>query len=151
MGNIFRELESFEKSIDYYKKAIDINPNSIDAYINLSISLNKNGNLKEAISYCERAIEKNPKNIMALNNLGQYHQEIGNEDLSIIYYKKALEIKPTNLRSRWLLMNTFPIIYQKFEHINYFKKHFEKNLKTIEDLLNKNNVFEKKQILSAFL
>ena len=149
LGNIYRELGNFNKSIDLYKKAIDINPNSIDAHINLSISLNKNGNLEEAIKWCKKAIEKDPTNVSALNNLGKYHHEIGNEDLSIVYYKKALEIKPTNLRSRWLLMNTFPIIYKNFEQIDHFKKHFEKNLKVIENLLDENNIFEKKQILDT--
>ena len=39
LGNIFRELGNFERSIDFYKKAIGINPNSVDAHVNLSISL----------------------------------------------------------------------------------------------------------------
>jgi len=149
LGNIYRELGNIKKSIDFYKKAIDINPNSIDAYINLSISLNQNGDFKNAIHYCEKAIEKDPENVAAINNLGKYHQEIGNESLSMLYYKKAIELNPRILRSRWLLMNTFPIIYKNFEQIDYFKKHFEKNLRTIEDLVNKNNIFEKKQILST--
>ena len=149
LGNIYRELGDFEKSINLYKKAISINPNSVSAYINLSISFNKNGNLKEAISYCEKATEKDSKNITALNNLGEYNQEIGNENLSIAYYKKALELEPENLRSKWLLMNTFPIIYKNFEQTNYYKKHFDENLKSFENLVSKNNLFEKEKILNA--
>ena len=149
LGNIYRELGDFEKSINLYKKAISINPNSVSAYINLSISFNKNGNLKEAISYCEKATEKDSKNITALNNLGEYNQEIGNENLSIAYYKKALELEPANLRSKWLLMNTFPIIYKNFEQTNYYKKHFDENLKSFENLVSKNNLFEKEKILNA--
>ena len=149
LGNIFRELGNIKKSIDFYKKAIDINSNSVDAYINLSISLNQNGDLKKAINCCEKALERDPKNIIAINNLGKYHQEIGNEDLSMVYYQKALELKPTNLRSRWLLMNTFPIIYKNFEQIDYFKKHFEKNLRIIEDLVGENNIFTKEQIFTT--
>ena len=149
LGNIYRESGDFEKSINLYKKAIGINPNSVSAYINLSISLNKNGNLKEAITCCEKAREKDPKNITALNNLGEYNQEIGNESLSIVYYKKALELDPGNLRSKWLLMNTFPVIYKNFEQVSYFKKHFEENLRSLEDLVGKNNILKKKQILSA--
>ena len=97
--------------------------------------------LKKAINCCDKAIEIDPKNITAINNLGKYQQEIGNEDLSITCYNKALELKPTDLRTRWLLMNTFPIVYKNFEQINYFRKNFEKNLKTIEDLVNENDVF----------
>ena len=59
-----------------------------------------------------------PKNITAINNLGKYQQEIGNEDLSITCYNKALELKPTDLRTRWLLMNTFPIVYKNFDLIS---------------------------------
>ena len=149
LGNIFRELENFKKSTDYYKKAINLNPNSIDAYLNLSISLYKDGNLEEAIALCENLLKKDPKNIKAINNLGEFNQEIGNEDLSLNYYKKALEIDPKNLRSMWLLMNTFPIIYKDFEQINFYKEHFDKNLNLIENLLNKDFKFTKKQILNA--
>ena len=149
LGNIFRELENFEKSIDFYKKAIDLNPNSIDAYINLSISLNKNGNLEEAISCCKTALKKDSKNIKAINNLGRYSQEIGREDLAITYYNKAIELDPTNLRSRWQLMNTFPIIYKNSDQVNSFKKHFEKNLNIVENFLDKNNSLNNEKILSA--
>ena len=46
-------------------------------------------------------------------------------------------------------MNTFPIIYKNHEQINYFRKHFEENLKVIEDLIDKNNFLKKDQILNA--
>jgi len=151
LGNIYRELGDYIKSIKFYKNAITINPNLVSAFINLSISLNKNGNLKEAISYCEEALKKDPNNVKALNNLGEYNHEIGNEDLSITYYKKALEKEPENLRSKWLMMNTFPIIYKNFEQIESFKKHFEKKLKSLEDFVFKNKTFNNKQILNALL
>ena len=128
LGNIFRDQEDYEKSIDYYKKAIAINPNSIDASINLSISLNKTGKLKEAIILCENILKKDPKNTQALNNLGEYNQEIGDEKLSIDYYKKSLTYEPDNLRSLWLMMNTFPVIYKEENEIKISESHFEKNL-----------------------
>jgi len=149
LGNIFREQGNLKKSIDCYKKAIEINANSSEAYINLSISLNQNGDLKKAIYYCEKAAEIDPNNITAINNLGRYYQEIGNEDLSIKYYKKAVAIKPNLLKSRWLMMNTFPIVYKNFEQLNYFNKHFEENLIEIENLIEKNETFDKDQILST--
>ena len=89
------------------------------------------------------------KNILALNNLGEYNHEIGNENLSISYYNKALEYEPTNLRSKWLLMNTMPIIYKDFEKINYFNEHFEKRLSELEKLFDNDINLEKKQILNA--
>ena len=48
LGNIYRESADYKKSIEFYKNAISIKPNYVSALINLSISLNKNGNLKEA-------------------------------------------------------------------------------------------------------
>jgi len=149
LGNIFREQEDYEKSIDYYKKAIAINPNSIDASINLSISLNKTGKLKEAIILCENILKKDPKNTQALNNLGEYNQEIGDEKLSIDYYKKALTYEPDNLRSLWLMMNTFPVIYKDENEIKISESHFEKNLLLIENILKKDKVFNKDKVLNA--
>ena len=149
LGNIFRDQEDYEKSIDYYKKAIAINPNSIDASINLSISLNKTGKLKEAIILCENILKKDPKNTQALNNLGEYNQEIGDEKLSIDYYKKSLTYEPDNLRSLWLMMNTFPVIYKEENEIKISESHFEKNLLLIENILKKDKVFNKDKVLNA--
>ena len=84
-----------------------------------------------------------------MNNLGEYYQEIGSENLSIINYEQAIKINPKNLRSRWLLMNTFPIIYQDSNQMGNYRKHFENNLNNFEKLLDENIVFDKTNVLNA--
>jgi len=149
LGNIYRELDDIKKSIECYQKAIKINPNSVPAYINLSISLSNNGDIMDAIHYCQKALNKDPKNILALNNLGKYFQEIGKENLSVDCYQKGINIDPTLLKSRWLLMNTFPIIYKDFEQIEFFKKNFEKNIFEIENILNKKINYDKEHLITT--
>ena len=149
LGNIFREKGNIDQSIKYYNKAIEINPNSVDSYINLGISFGKKGDLKKAASCCEIALNIDTKNIAALNNLGKYHQEMGEYNLSIEYLNKAIEINPKHLRSRWLLMNLFPIIYKDYEQIAFFRNHFEEKLNEIENLIKEKIDYNKDQILNA--
>tara|TARA_B100000686_G_C16765586_1_gene961512 strand:- start:15 stop:2141 length:2127 start_codon:yes stop_codon:yes gene_type:complete len=149
LGNIFREKGNIDQSIKFYNKAIEINPNSVDSYVNLSISYEKKGDLKKAVGCCEIALNIDSKNITALNNLGKYHQEMGECDLSAEYLKKAIEINPENLRSRWLLMNIFPIVYKDLEEITFFRNHFEEKLNEIENLVKQKIIYNKEHIISA--
>ena len=46
-------------------------------------------------------------------------------------------------------MNTFPIVYEKFEEIDIYRKKFEENINKIVQLLDLNPQYSKKQIINA--
>lgn len=54
------ESRKFDKSIKYYKKAIELNPKDVDLYNDIGLAFHYTGKSKESIYYLEKGIEKAP-------------------------------------------------------------------------------------------
>ena len=126
-----KELGEYRKAIGCYEKAIQVNPNHVEAHNNLGIVLNELGEHQKAISCCEKAIQIQPNYVNARNNLGLILSELGEHQKAISCCEKAIHIEPNNLTSHWLSMNTFPIIYENLKEINHYRKRFENGIKKI--------------------
>ena len=73
---------------------MEINPNYSEAYNNLGLALQEQGELDQAIQAYHRALEINPNYSEAYNNLGIALKEQENLDDAIQAYHRALEINP---------------------------------------------------------
>jgi len=60
LGVIAGYRGDIEEEIKCYKKAIELNPDSIEAYINLAYAYEKDFNDEEAIKYFKKVIEMDP-------------------------------------------------------------------------------------------
>ena len=69
LGIIHYEEKEYEKSIDYFKKAIDLEPKDSENYNNLALNYQKTGNFQDAIQNFNTAIKINPSSYFH-NNLG---------------------------------------------------------------------------------
>ena len=56
---MLKKKGEFQKAIDCYKKAIQINPNLVQGYINLAKTLDQLDNIYEAKKYYEKALDLN--------------------------------------------------------------------------------------------
>ena len=97
----------------------------------------------------QKAIQINPNHIDAHNNLGVIFTQLGESQKAINCFEKAIKIEPENLTSHWLSMNTFPIMYEDFKEIDVYRKRFETNINNINQLLDLNSGYSKKQIIDA--
>ena len=73
---------------------MQINPNYVDIYNNLGISLKDKGNIDEAIVNYQKAINLNPNLYYAYYNLGVVLREKGQLDEAITCYQKAIQLNP---------------------------------------------------------
>ena len=149
LGMELKELGEYRKAIGCYEKAIQVNPNHVEAHNNLGIVLNELGEHQKAISCCEKVIQIQPNYVNARNNLGLILSELGEHQKAISCYEKAIHIEPNNLTSHWLSMNTFPIIYENLKEINHYRKRFENGIKKINQLLDTQLQYTKKQLINA--
>jgi tetratricopeptide (TPR) repeat protein len=62
MGVIKKTRGKFDQAIQFFNKAIKINPNNVTAYCNISNTLLSQGKYKESIIYCDKALEINKYN-----------------------------------------------------------------------------------------
>jgi tetratricopeptide (TPR) repeat protein len=84
----------YQEAIEWYDKALAVDPNYIYALNGKGVALNNLGKNKEAIEYYDKALRIDPNNVYPLTgkgwafaNLGQYHE-------AIEYYDKALAVDP---------------------------------------------------------
>jgi len=82
------------EAMAHYQKALEINPNYIDARNNLGIALFQKGQVDEAILQYKKVLENDPNSEFAHHNLGTALLQKGQVDEAMAEYQKALEINP---------------------------------------------------------
>ena len=111
LGVIASESEHPEEAMSYYKKAIELDPNYINAYINISaLILNK----EQAIIEEMNGLGTSKKDDLRYDELREMRQEVYKE--AVPYLVKALEIDPKNLSAAKTLHNIYGITGEKDKH-----------------------------------
>jgi predicted O-linked N-acetylglucosamine transferase (SPINDLY family) len=149
LGLAFYALGEYQKAMSSYEKAIQINPNYAGAHNNLGIVLNELGEYQKAISCYEKVIQIQPNYVDAHYNLGNTLKELGEHQKAMSCYEKVIQIEPDNLTSHWLSMNIFPVIYKNLKEIDHYRKRFENGIKKINQLLDTQSQYTKKQLINA--
>ena len=87
------------------KKAIQINPNYVEAHNNLGTVFTQLGEHQKAISCYEKAIQIQPNHVNAHNNLGAVFKQLGEHKKAISYFQKTNSVasKEELLRYSYLL------------------------------------------------
>lgn len=71
-GEYISNQNDIKNAIAHYERAIALDPDFVDAQINLGICLRDSGEVDRAISCHQRALQSNPRSILALANLARY-------------------------------------------------------------------------------
>jgi tetratricopeptide (TPR) repeat protein len=72
-------LAEFEKAIDSYKKAIELDGKYFDAWHALGMAYLRAGKVHEAIEAGKRAVEINPNDMLAHTSLSMYYMKAGDK------------------------------------------------------------------------
>jgi tetratricopeptide (TPR) repeat protein len=99
-GNELSQANEFEKAIDEYRQALEINSNDVDVLANLGVAHYNLGHWDDAIEQYLKAIEISPDDADIHSNLAaayvQKHQSGGSADdldRALEEYQKAVDIK----------------------------------------------------------
>jgi signal transduction histidine kinase/Flp pilus assembly protein TadD len=105
LGNIYIQLEDFQKAIDYYEKCRAIfeelgNPVGVGrAHLNISMGLGGLGKFDEALISVNKSLEtftkldnKKEQICSALSTIGAIYSEKGEHETAMEYYNKAVDI-----------------------------------------------------------
>jgi len=88
----------YQKAIEYYSKAIDINPKAASAYNNRGFLYFNLNHFKKAVSDLDKAIELKPKFAIPFNNRGLCYHSLREYEKAIDDYNKAIEFDPSDFR-----------------------------------------------------
>ncbi|TKS75228.1 Small glutamine-rich tetratricopeptide repeat-containing protein alpha [Collichthys lucidus] len=90
------KVENFSAAVEFYSKAIAINPQNAVYYCNRAAAYSKLGNYAGAVQDCEQAISIDPNYSKAYGRMGLALASLNKHTEAATYYKKALELDPDN-------------------------------------------------------
>ncbi|MGA9152365.1 MAG: tetratricopeptide repeat protein [Candidatus Nitrosopolaris sp.] len=93
-GIALDESGNYTGAIEYYDKALAIDPHNVNALRNKGLALDNSGNYTGAVQYYDKALAIDPHYVKALNGKGNAFYQLGNYTAAIVYYDKALAIDP---------------------------------------------------------
>jgi Flp pilus assembly protein TadD len=93
-GVISAQQGMLDEAIGYYKRAIALKPDFVEAHNNLGDVLNSKRRLDEALICFLKAILLNPRSVHAYNNLGNILTKIGCLQEALASFEQALTIDP---------------------------------------------------------
>lgn len=93
-GYAFFNEKKYDKALEAYNKAIELNPKYAVAYSNRGIVYDELGKYQEAITDLDKAIELNPNLAQAFNNRGVAYNGLGKYQQAIADLDKAIELNP---------------------------------------------------------
>ncbi len=99
LGVSYQNRKDYVKAIEAYKRAIELDPNYIEAYNNLGILYQEIGDDHSAYETYQRLINVNPDYEKVYNNLGLLFYQRGQYGEALEAFQKALTINPKNLES----------------------------------------------------
>jgi len=98
-GNLLIEEGDVDGAMEYYQRALSINPDVVPVCNNLANALVRKGRAKESVLYCEKAIRLDPKYPLAYANLGNALLQLGRMDEAITNFEMAIKLQPQDYKS----------------------------------------------------
>lgn len=95
-GNDQMKVENFSAAVEFYSKAIQLNPHNAVYFCNRAAAYSKLGNYAGAVQDCEQAIGIDPNYSKAYGRMGLALASLNKYSEAVSYYKKALELDPDN-------------------------------------------------------
>ncbi|MBI4834933.1 MAG: tetratricopeptide repeat protein [Planctomycetes bacterium] len=121
-GRALSEERKNEEAIEAYEKAIEIEPEYAEAYNDIGLIHEGNGNYKKAVLSYKTAIRINPDYADAYNNLGLVYGKMGDYEREKEAYMETLRIVPDSAVVNYNIAFT----YRKMKDFKSSLKHYEK-------------------------
>ncbi|MNJ94374.1 TPR repeat-containing protein YrrB [compost metagenome] len=99
LGLAYFHLEKYAESIETFKKALFLRPNSFEALTNLGNSLKKIKQNEEALVYQSKAVEADPSRAEGWLNKGVILTELRRYSEAVAQYDQAIQLKPDYLEA----------------------------------------------------
>ena len=126
-GKTYYNNGEYDKAIEIFKKAVELNPNDDESCRWLGNSYLQNNQIEEAIKYHLKATELNPNKCDNWSMLGNSYRINGQKEEAIKYCLKATELNPDNSENWFWLGASYNQNGQYQEAINSLLKAVELN------------------------
>ncbi|MFI5164425.1 MAG: tetratricopeptide repeat protein, partial [Bacteroidia bacterium] len=94
LGNLYGLQNKFDKSLNAYSQAIDINPKNSSTYLNRAITYSMMKEYEKALPDYDKALELAPDVALTYKNRAYTLLQLGQFDKSISDYDRAIQLDP---------------------------------------------------------
>jgi len=101
LGDFEFESHNYQKALEYFDKALVIDPEYVEAWIKKGLALRSQGGFERAIRCYDKALEIDPNRAEVWYNKGIALRGLGRFDEAVKFYDKALELDST-LHKAWI-------------------------------------------------
>ena len=96
LGELNYDIENYDKAIEYYTKALEIEPDDPGTINNLGLAYVCKENYEAAISLYQKALHIDPEDTITWDNLGLAYEYNKEFEKSKDAYQKALDLDPSD-------------------------------------------------------
>jgi tetratricopeptide (TPR) repeat protein len=115
----------YEKALEMFRKAVEIEPAMTEAYNNLGLAYTEMNDVKRATEAFRKAIEIEPELAAAYNNLGYVFYRLGSYDEAIEMYNEAIGRSANNASAYTNLGNAYYKMKRIEDAIGAWKRALE--------------------------
>jgi len=92
LGYCYSMMQDYERSIDYYRLALELEPQNQDVQLNLASVYAKVGKNIQALEILKRLVIKNPIDYQLLNNLAWVYESMQDYNAALCQYYRSLAV-----------------------------------------------------------
>jgi len=103
LGTAYVNQQVFEKAANYFRQAVQADPNLVFARLNEGIALANSQKTEEAKAAFEEVVKREPENPRGWYNLGLLDKSIGDGKAAIEAFQKASQLAPNDADAAYFL------------------------------------------------
>ena len=97
LGTLYFEMRDFEKAEEYYKEALEVNPDNAPAHFNLGNICDEWGQHQEAAKFYAQAIQLDPSYADAHYNFALLCEHVNLQMEAIKHWRAYIKLDPSSL------------------------------------------------------
>lgn len=140
----------YDKAIEYFDKAIDLDADNYQALSNKGITLAMRGNgtgnkkdVEQGIALIEQALQLAPKDMASFYNLALAYKIDGQYDKAITYFKNVIAADPGNTWSYYGIATIYGDLGKADEALPYLKQAIDLGGEAVKEAARTQSHFDK--------
>jgi tetratricopeptide (TPR) repeat protein len=97
LGYTYEQQHEYKNAVDAYSRAVDLDPENLDAVRGLAQNLLNDGRYEEALKQFNTVAKEDPNDPQALLRISEIHRRLGKLDVALQTLKKAESLVPDSL------------------------------------------------------